>query len=272
MLRMPPWIRCWPGPGSRSEVALRLAVALGQWWDWRGGCQVSIPVCEVAGRVDRGVRVVRRESGSLGAVSSADLAGRWAFIPRPRRRTGPGLVPGVADALGPAVDDIAEPGPAPRARDGHARCHGPGAWLLPVRRLPWECCRRRLVQRRLRRRHPADPPSKQLGRNLGSIPRGIAPHDRGADRGRGTSRRRDRLRGGAARSRTWATWTASHPCWLDGGPGPRAVRIQDAAATCAEASRPGRTGDWFDVLAGLWVLRAAVQHDGRDAEAVRCGR
>jgi DNA-binding CsgD family transcriptional regulator len=49
----------------------------------------------------------------------------------------------------------------------------------------------------------------------------------------------------------------------------RAGRIQDAAAHLREGLQAAvRTGDWFDVLAGLWYCGLLCSMTGRDAEAV----
>jgi hypothetical protein len=135
-------------------VAVRLADALGWWWQLRGRLPGQYRLLsEIAGLAEAGSDRWCAIQGWLGwaAFLASDRAGAGPFHRGPRRRRGPGAVPSAGRCPGRPVGDVAEHRPARRGRRGRPPLagHGPGARLPGRRRGGAEDARhRRLLQRR----------------------------------------------------------------------------------------------------------------------------
>ena len=137
-------------------IGLRLAVALARMVVPAGPAGRPVPTAVRDSRACRGGErgLVRRPNVAWPGCAVRGGAG-WGAGPLhrgPRRRGGPGAVPGAGRCPGPPVVDLAEPGPARRGDRGGPPLagHGPGTRLLGRRGDSDEDPRhRRLVQRRL---------------------------------------------------------------------------------------------------------------------------
>ena len=119
-----------------AAIALRLAVALAPWWLLRGRLAGQYPLLrEAAGRAAPGSDgwcAAQFWLGLDGAVLGRSGRGAGPLHRGPRRRRGPGAVPGAGGLPGRPVGGVVEPGPDRRGGRRRPPLPGPG----PGARLP----------------------------------------------------------------------------------------------------------------------------------------
>ena len=262
-----------------AEVALRLAVALGQWWRLRGRLpgQYSL-LCEVAGRVEPGSEGWCAAQCWLGwaAASSADLAGALGHFTAARdaaQDRGSSRV--LADALAGRSTTLLNLG---RLAEGAGDGHRSLAMARELGYLSGEAIALGMLADAALYSGDFDgaiqltrQQEQLMAGTSGSIPRSDSAVMIGA-----------LIETGELAAAETACVAALARCQdvgdLDNQPillasmadlDLRAGRIQDAAAHLREGLQAAvRTGDWFDVLAGLWYCGLLCSTTGRDAEAV----